>query len=249
MKTIIIDDDKSSIETLTQKLKSYKEIEFCGSANTCSTGIHLAAEVNPEVIFLDVELPDLSGLEFLMQLDNITRGWCQVIMYTGHPGYMLPAFRLNAFDYLMKPVDERELKNVVARLKERRLRDESPLHSFATANSYGDKLLLYTSTSDFRLVHIQNICAFQYNHEIRQWEVIIAGMTDPLRMKRGMKREAILNISPQFVQVSQKAIVNVDYLLEVADNTCVFYPPFERVQNITVGRHYRKALTEKFNSI
>ena len=105
MKTIIIDDDKASIETLTKKLKSYKEIEFCGSANTCSTGIHLAAEVNPEVVFLDVELPDLSGLEFLMQLDNITRGWCQVIMYTGHPGYMLPAFRLNAFDYLMKPVD------------------------------------------------------------------------------------------------------------------------------------------------
>ena len=74
-------------------------------------------------------------------------------------------------------------------------------------------------------------------------------MTDPLRMKRGIKREAILNIAPQFVQVSQKAIVNVDYLLEVADNTCVFYPPFERVQNITVGRHYRKTLTEKFNSI
>ena len=77
----------------------------------------------------------------------------------------------------------------------------------------------------------------------------IGFLRDPLRMKRDIKREAILNIAPQFVQVSQKAIVNVDYLLEVADNTCVFYPPFERVQNITVGRHYRKALTEKFNSI
>lgn len=249
MKTIIIDDDKASIDTLTKKLKNYNDIELCGSTGTCSTGIHLAAETNPEVIFLDVELPDLSGLEFLVQLDNIVKGWCQVIMYTGHPGYMLPAFRLNAFDYLMKPVDERELKSVITRLRERHLRDESPLHTFASSNINRDKVLLYTSTSDFRLVHIQNICAFQYNHEIRQWEVIIAGMTDPLRMKRGIKCEAILNIAPQFVQVSQKAIVNVDYLLEVADNTCVFYPPFERVQNITVGRHYRKALTEKFNSI
>ena len=249
MRTIIIDDNKASIETLTKKLKSYKDIELCGSTGTCSTGIHLAAEINPAVIFLDVELPDLSGLEFLMQLDNIVKGWCQVIMYTGHPGYMLPAFRLNAFDYLMKPVDERELKNVITRLRERRLRDESPLRSFASSNISKDKLLLYTSTSDFRLVHIQNICAFQYNHEIRQWEVIIAGMTDPLRMKRGTKREAILNIAPRFVQVSQKFIVNVDYLIEVSDNTCVFYPPFERVKHIKVGRLYRKKLTEKFNAI
>lgn len=74
-------------------------------------------------------------------------------------------------------------------------------------------------------------------------------MTDPLRMKRGIKREAILNIAPRFVQVSQKAIVNVDYLVEVVDNTCIFYPPFERVIHIKVGRHYRKTLTEKFNSI
>ena len=249
MKTIIIDDDKASIDTLTKKLKNYNDIELCGSTGTCSTGIHLAAETNPEVIFLDVELPDLSGLEFLMQLDKTVRGWCQVIMYTGHPGYMLPAFRHNAFDYLMKPLDERELKNVITRLREKRLSEESPLRSMASFNSNSDKLLLYTSTSDFRLVHIQNICAFQYNHEIRQWEVIIAGMNNPLRMKRGTKCEAILNIAPRFVQVSQKYIVNVDYLVEVTDNTCIFYPPFERVKHIKVGRLYRKKLTEKFNSI
>ena len=43
MRTIIIDDNKASIETLTKKLKSYKDIELCGSTGTCSTGIHLAA--------------------------------------------------------------------------------------------------------------------------------------------------------------------------------------------------------------
>ena len=163
MRTIIIDDDKAAVDTLTKKLRHYREIELCGTANTCSSGIHLAAETNPEVIFLDVELPDLSGLEFLMQLDRTVRGWCQVIMYTGHPGYMLPAFRLNAFDYLMKPVDERELKCVVNRLKEKRENSESPLSKVMATGHIKDKLLLYTSTADFRLVHVNDICAFQYN--------------------------------------------------------------------------------------
>ena len=249
MRTIIIDDDKASVDTLTKKLKKFRDIELCGSTNTCSGGVHLAADTNPEVIFLDVELPDLSGLEFLMQLDKVVRGWCQVVMYTGHPGYMLPAFRLNAFDYLMKPVDDRELKSVIARLREKRDKEESPLNMAAKSSMHKDKLLLYTSTSDFRLVHIQNICTFQYNHDIRQWEVIIAGMPEPLRMKRNTKCDAILDIDDRFVQVSHKFIINIDYLVEVSDNTCLFYPPFEKIKHVKVGRLYRKKLTEKFNAI
>ena len=162
---------------------------------------------------------------------------------------MLPAFRLDAFDYLMKPVDDRELKCVITRLRMKRENEESPLNISAASIPHKDKLLLYTSTSDFRLVHLQSICAFQYNHDIRQWEVIIAGMPEPLRMKRNTNCDAILNIDPRFVQVSQKFIVNIDYIIEVADNTCLFYPPFEKIKHIKVGRLYRKQLTEKFNAI
>lgn len=249
MKTIIIDDDKASIETLTKKLEKYPLLQLCGTANTCSSGIRLAADINPEVIFLDIELPDMSGLEFLTQLNHTVRGWCQVIIYTGHPGYMLHALRHNVFDYLMKPVDERELRNVVNRLHERRDKEESPLHRTVNDSVQKNKMLLYTNAADFRLVDIQNICAFQYNHDTRMWEVIIAGQLDPVKMKRNAKCENILETDPRFVQVSQKYIVNIDYLVEVADNTCVFYPPFERVTHIKVGRQYRKKLIERFTSL
>ena len=249
MRTIIIDDDKASITTLEKKLEQYPQMEYCGSATTCSSGIKLAAKVNPEVIFLDIELPDMSGLEFLSQLDRIVRGWCQVVMYTGHEKYMLPSFRLNAFDFLLKPTDERELRNVVNRVfvKKEMSNGESPLHQGVSSIDNTNKMILYTNSADFRLVHKQDICAFQYNHKDRLWEVIIAGNTAPIKLKRNANCENILEIDERYVQVSQKFIINIDYLIEVVQNTCVFYPPFERVNHIKVGRLYRKKLVEKFS--
>lgn len=249
MRTIIIDDDKASIETLSKKLQKYPQLELCGTANTCSTGIHLTAKVNPEVIFLDIELPDMSGLEFLTQLNRTVRGWCKVIIYTGHPGYMLHALRLSVFDYLMKPVDEHELKNVVRRLGESKEKDDAAHRRMTEGNTQTDKKLIYTNSSDFRLIKLQDVCAFQYNHDQRLWEVIIAGEVDPVKLKRSTNCSSILEMDPRFVQVSQKYIVNIDYLIEVSQNNCVFYPPFDRVTHIKVGRPYRKKLIERFNTL
>ena len=251
MRTIIIDDDKSSVDTLKKKLANYPQVEMCGFATTCSSGLHLSANVNPEIIFLDIELPDMSGLEFLSQLDRTVRGWCQVVRYTGHQGYRLPAFRLNAFDFLLKPVDDRELKNIMTRIIEKKENDtsESPLHSSVNSLKKDNKMILYTNSADFRVVHKQDICAFQYNHEERLWEVIIAGNKEPIQLKRSANCENILGIDTRFIQVSQKFIINIDYLIEVVQNTCVFYPPFERINHIKIGRIYRKKLIERYSSI
>lgn len=251
MRTIIIDDDKASIETLVMKLSQYPQVELCGTATTCSSGVHLSANVNPEIIFLDVELPDMSGLEFLSQLDKTIRGWCQVVMYTGHDDYMLPSFRLNAFDYLLKPVDDRELKNVISRIiKQREMQSgDSPLHSCVHSIHDNNKMLLFTTSADFWLVHKQDICAFQYNHHERLWEVIVAGRIEPIQLKRSANCENILAIDQRFVQVSQKFIINIDYLIEVVKNQCVFYPPFDRIKHIKIGRMYRKKLIERYSAI
>lgn len=250
MKTIIIDDDPASLETLAGKLKAYDGLELVGKAHTGEKGITMLKKVEPEVVFLDVELPDMSGIEFLERLNTVAKGWCRIVMYTGHESYMLSSFRNNAFDFLLKPIDDSELEQVVQRLYTSRGSGKpTPDDTGIIKQPNEDKLLFYTNSSDFRLVHIRDIGVFQYNHDMRAWEVVVAGRKEPIRLKRNASNESLLAIDDRFIQVSQRYIININYLFEVNDNICRLYPPFEKISYVKVGRLFRKKLIDKFNTL
>lgn len=244
MKTIIIDDEKNAIDTLRKKLQAYDDMQITGTATSGTKGILLIREQQPDVVFLDVEMPDMSGLDFLERMGNITQKKCKVVIYTAHPDYMLPALRGKAFDFLLKPIDDEELQKIVQRCYV-----EQDIDSSDAVQKGNEKLLLYTNATDFRVVNTQDVGLFQYNHEQRTWEVMAAGRPDPIRLKRSANNESLLAIDARFVQVSQKYIININYLMEVSDNTCRFFPPFDGIDYVTVGRVYRKQLIERFNSL
>ena len=100
-----------------------------------------------------------------------------------------------------------------------------------------------------KLIDKRDIGLFQYNHEMRCWEVIVAGSKQPIRLKRCVKSDALVELDGQFVQVNQKFIINMDYLIEVVDNVCHFYPPFDMLDYVKVGRLFRKKLIDRFCSL
>lgn len=242
MKAIIIDDDKASIEALSAKLKKYEDILLAGTANTGIKGISLVKQEQPNLLFLDVELPDLTGLEFLEQMQQLVDNDCKVVIYTAHSAYMLPAFRGKAFDFLLKPVDDAELQKVM-----RRFFVEHQEGNKTAPSKDNDKLLLYVNANDFRVVNISDVGLFQFNHDLRVWEVLVAGRDEPIRLKRNINNEALLAMDARFVQVSQRHIININYLMEVNEGICRLYPPFGHLTQVKVGRTYRKTLTERFS--
>ena len=252
MKALIIDDETPATLVLAKKLGKYDYIDLCGTACSGNIGLKLVKEVQPEILFLDIELPDMSGIDFLIQMKEIANKPCHVVMYTAHKDYMLTSFRNNAFDYLVKPLDEKELETVLSRINKKE--DISSLEVIQQnetneKNGNEEKLLFYTNTVDFRLVHFKDIGLFQYNHEQRVWEVVVACRKEPIKLKRNANNETLLAIDNRFVQVSQKYIININYLLEVKNNICNLYPPFDKIDYIKVGRMYRKKLIERFNSL
>lgn len=111
----LIDDDPFIQELLKDKLNHYfPEVKIVGIANSGIEGIEVIAKYNPELVFLDVEMTDMTGFEMLSRLDQIN---FKTIFITSYKHYAIKAIRFNALDYLLKPFDLEELKNAVKRFK------------------------------------------------------------------------------------------------------------------------------------
>lgn len=248
MKVVIVDDDKSSCKVLTDLLETRYDMEVLGCALCGLDGLAMVSKLQPDVLFLDVQLPDVNGLDFLDKLSGFVQNRCQVVMYTAYDEYVLTAFRKQAFDVLLKPVNPQELDIIVKRLKQKEEKMVKAAERDVSATLDG-KLLFYTNSLDFKLVDKDDVCLFQYDHDMRCWEMVVADAKKPVRLKRNVKSSDLLSLDSHFLQVNQKFIVNINYLIEVVDNICHFYPPFEEIDYVKVGRFYRKKLIDRFLSI
>ena len=248
MRIAIIDDDPIAIKALERALQEYQNTDVIGTAKTGSEGLKMLKEKKPELLFLDIELPDMSGLEFIEQINLLNENPCEVVIYSTYDKYMLPAFRKEAFDFLIKPIDKMELRNIIDRCTIRRAKNER-LNKSEEELWTTKKFILYTNTSDFKVVKIRNIGLFQYNSERRIWEVIIRGQSRPIGLKRSVNNKMIVNFDNSLIQVHQSYIININYLIEVVDNKCRFFPPFDQIDYISVGRLFRKKLIDRFNNL
>lgn len=112
---LVIDDDPFIRDLLIDKLNQYfPEIKILGTAKNGLEGLELIERSQPDLVFLDVEMTDMTGFELLSKLDKID---FKVIFITSYKHYAIKAIRFNALDYLLKPFDLEELKNAVKRFK------------------------------------------------------------------------------------------------------------------------------------
>ncbi|MFZ1751829.1 MAG: LytTR family DNA-binding domain-containing protein [Saprospiraceae bacterium] len=111
MRAIIIDDEDHCITTLKWDLNKYcPEVEIIGAASDGEKGLVLISELKPDLIFLDVEMPRLNGIDMLARLGTLD---FKVIFTTAYDKYAIKAFKLSAIDYLLKPIDKDELMHAI----------------------------------------------------------------------------------------------------------------------------------------
>ena len=115
MKAIIIDDIQAAVDALASDVADYcPQLELVGFANSVVSGAKLIKEQKPELIFLDIEMDDGDGFDLL---DIIGEHRAHVIFTTGSKEYAIKAFKYEAVDYLLKPIDPDDLIAAVARVK------------------------------------------------------------------------------------------------------------------------------------
>ncbi|MBL0333864.1 MAG: response regulator [Chitinophagaceae bacterium] len=114
LKAIIIDDEQKGRMALKQKLHDYcSNVQVIGEAENGETGIDLINRLEPDIVFLDIEMPRMDGFEMLHLLPEKN---FNLIFTTAYDQYAIKAIKYSAFDYLLKPIDIDELKSTVSRI-------------------------------------------------------------------------------------------------------------------------------------
>jgi two-component system LytT family response regulator len=118
MNPLIVGDERMARQELKRLLLAHPDIEVVGEANTGEQALGLIPRLAPDVIFLDVQMPGMTGFELLERLDDVP----QVIFTTAYDKYALKAFEVSALDYLVKPVAPARLAGALTRVRPRQER-------------------------------------------------------------------------------------------------------------------------------
>lgn len=124
MKALIIDDERLARTELQRLLSKIPEIQVVGEAVNADDALQKIAELNPEILFLDIQMPGKTGFDLLEELDTVPH----VIFTTAYDEYALKAFEYNALDYLLKPIEQSRLEEAIKRLivREQIQQEEQP---------------------------------------------------------------------------------------------------------------------------
>jgi two-component system LytT family response regulator len=156
IKTVIIDDDRSAILILQSLLSgNFPNIEIVGTANNVSEAVFLIDAVKPELVFLDINMPDGKGFDVI---ERVSYKNFQVIFVTAFDKYAVRAFEFSALHYLVKPVDLDMLKSAVERYKEVKVEDiDSRLKVLRDSLKSKNEKIIIPSTDGLNIVRLSEI--------------------------------------------------------------------------------------------
>jgi two-component system LytT family response regulator len=116
IRTIIIDDEPSAVSVLTTLLQKHcrDDIELLATANDPEEGKKLIEQLHPDLVFMDVEMPGMTGVDLVKSFKSPT---FRVVFVTAYDAYALDAFRVSAVDYLLKPIGSEDVIKVIQKIK------------------------------------------------------------------------------------------------------------------------------------
>ncbi len=205
LKAIIVDDERLARTELNKLLKQHPEIEVIAEASNVNEAIDKIEEHNPDLVFLDIQMPGKTGFDLLEELDKAPH----VIFTTAYDEYALKAFQVNALDYLLKPIEPLRLAEAIHKLK---VAEEKEEQLSTTRTLLTDKDQVFVKDGEK--------CWFVKLGEIRLFESVgnyarvFFGTNKPLILKSLNALEERLD-PKTFFRANRKHIINLNSIDKV----------------------------------
>lgn len=210
-KALLIDDELNSLDTLEYELQHFKEeIQVIGTCSDSRTAKSVIESLQPDILFLDIEMPWMSGFELLDTLEEID---FHLIFVTAYDQFAIKAFEYFALDYLLKPVSRESIERVITKVKDiQKKTSNDDVH-----------LLVQTIKQQQKEVHkialpVKNGYEFYDHSEIVRCEAdanytkvfLVTGQS--LLVSKPLKTVAIMLDHPNFFRPHQSHLINLTYM-------------------------------------
>lgn len=214
IKAIIIDDEKNSRELISDIIKSHFPEIKQETAKNVSESIIKINKFKPDIVFLDIDMPDGTGFDVLKSLTEYN---FKLIFITGHEEHAVKAIKFSALDYILKPVNSLELVNAVKntlrimKQENEHVKIDTLLNNLNQKNNKTSKIILNTSDNIY-IVDLKNIirCKSENNYTIFH-----TSNGDKITMSKTLKEYE--NILPEeiFIRIHRSHLININYITRI----------------------------------
>lgn len=202
MKAIIIDDERLARLELRKLLQEFPEVEVIDEAVNAEDALAKIENLQPELIFLDIQMPGKTGFDMLAELDKAPH----VIFTTAHHEFALKAFEVNALDYLMKPIDPKRLADAVQKLVLTEQRENRTEPDFVNNSILSESDQVFVKDGErCWFVRLSDIRLFE---SVGNYAKVYFGTNKPLILKSLNALEERLD-EKVFFRANRKHIVNL----------------------------------------
>ncbi len=199
---IIIDDERLAREEVKRCLANFPEFNIVGEADNAADGKQLIEAKNPQVVFLDIQMPEKSGFDLLDELTTVP----EIVFTTAYSEYAAKAFEVNALDYLVKPIREERFAKSMEKVKQELLKTSKTRSDFSMHHKIfikdGEKCFFIPLTDVRYIESLDNYARLHFNND----KAIIKKSLNAIEKK----------LDPTcFFRINRKQIINVQYIKKV----------------------------------
>lgn len=230
LRVIIVDDEPYAIRELRYLLEEYSDFEICGEGRTREECLRLVAKVQPDVVFLDIELQGENGIDIAKEINRINED-IYIVFATAYSQYAVDAFSVEAFDYILKPFEDERIIEVVERI--RRTIEPKSLPGLITA--WKEDRMVVLSPSEIVYCCIED--------EKTVIKSLKGEYTIPLTLSSLEKKLSSLG----FMRTHKSFIVNLEHIDEIVpwfNHTYILVMKGYEEDEVPVSRTYMKKFRE-----
>lgn len=239
-----IEDSLDDAASLRDTLAGMPSFRYAGNAPTYERGRELILRHHPDLLFLDIDLPDANGLEVVNDIRLLATWPMKIVFYTVHDNYVIEALRNAAYDYLIKPLRHEELHALLDRFtndhNERYMRYGSRQMADGLPD---DSIIMVNTIQGYQQIRLTDVVYLKHVPRTKYWRLYMADETVQT-LKKETSAPTILSMHRQFAQVNQSQIINLRYLGILRRDSCTLLPPFDGVR-VDVSRNYLPALQSR----